>query len=195
VTACSAPPFGLVFDSDDVSAVAYAISDGSLGSGVASSSSTLDGYRTADGVTPIANGGTLDMYLLWPGTRTVAVSATDPLGNAATTACTFEIHPTPGSMLRNLERAMREGHIKNGGLLNSLQSKLEAADAAAERGQCHTERNVLNAFIHEMEAQRGRGVEAGIADRLIAFARDLIETGDPRCGAVIGRAPTHESAR
>jgi hypothetical protein len=182
VTTCATPPFGLVFDTDDLSAVAYGISDGALGSGIASSSSMLDGYLAEHGVTPIANGAALDMYLLYPGVRTVAVSAADHLGNAGVSACTFEIHATPGSMLNNLDRAFQEGRIKNRGLWNSLQAKLRAAGAAAARGQCQTERNVLAALVNELEAQRGKGADAEIADRFMAYARDLILRGDPLCG-------------
>jgi hypothetical protein len=194
VTTCSTPPFGQVFDTDDVAVAGFSISDGALGSGIASSSATLDGYLAESGQTPIASGGTLDMYQLWPGTRTVAVSATDNLGNGTTSSCTFTIVPTTESILGNLERAGSDGMIRNAGLQNSLEAKLRAAAAAAERGQCHTENNILNAFLSHMQAQRGRGVDAGVADRLMAYVRDLLTRGDPRCGAGAARGPAGEKA-
>ncbi|MEO5619162.1 MAG: hypothetical protein ABIS67_15435 [Candidatus Eisenbacteria bacterium] len=181
VTTCATPPFGQVFDTDDLSTVDYSLSDGPLGSGVASESSTLDGYLTEAGVTPTADGGLLDMYLLYPGIRTVAVASSDNLGNSGTGACTFEIRPTAASMLSNLNRAMREGAIKNQGIFTSLQAMLENADRAGARGNCGAEMNILNAFAHELRAQRGSGVDALIADRFIAYAEYLIITGDPRC--------------
>jgi hypothetical protein len=189
VTTGNDPPFGQVFGTDDVSAVSYSLSDGPLGSGIASSSSTLDGWLTETGVTPVANGAVLDMYLLYPGTRTVTVSATDHLGQASVSTHTFEIQPTPESMLNNLARAAGAGLIRNQGLTNALRSKLEAAAAAAARGQCTTAQNVLNAFLHHMEAQRGQGVDAETADRFIAYARDLLLSGDALCGPTAGRAP------
>ena len=192
VTTCGTPPFAMVFDTDDVSTASFSISDGLSGSGIATSSATLDGYLTEGGTTPIASGATLDMYLLHPGARTITVSATDNLGQGTASTCTFTIVPTTESMLANLERAASEGRIRNQGLASSLQAKLRAASAAAARGQCHTEQNVLNAFLNQMEAQRGQGVEAEVADRLMAYARDLITRGDPRCDAGGGLVPTNE---
>lgn len=181
VTRCANPPFDLVFDTDDRSTLEYTLTDGTLGSGVQSESATLDGYLTAAGVASLANHASLDMYLLYPGTRTVSVSATDNLGNAGTHACLFEVRPTIESMLHNLDRALDEGLLKTEGTHRSLQAKLMAAAAAAERGQCGMEANLLNAFTHEVRAQSGGGVEAVLADRLIAYALYLAAQGDPLC--------------
>jgi len=148
----------------------------------------------AGGVTPVANGDALDMSLLWPGTRTVTISATDNLGQGVATACTFEIVPTTSSILANLARAASEGLIRNAGLTNSLESKLRAAAAAAERGQCHTAQNQLNAFLNHMEAQRGQGVDAAVADRFMAYARHLIASG-AGCGTALQSAPAGGGGR
>lgn len=45
------------------------------------------------------------------------------------------------------------GWIKNKGILQSLDAKIESAKRALERGQTKTAMNKLNAFINEVEAQ------------------------------------------
>jgi hypothetical protein len=177
VTTCATPPFGLTFDTDDFSAVDYSISDGDLGSGVASSASTLDGFEVLPGIVPTSDGGVLDMYLLYPGTRTVAVTAADNLGNSGSTGCTFEVHATTKSLINNLNRAWTEGKIKNKGVFNSLLATLEAADRAKTRGSVGAELNALDAFADQLLAIRGDGIDAVTADRFIAYALDLIARG------------------
>jgi hypothetical protein len=174
---CNTPPFGLTFDTDDVSAVSYGLTDGASGSGVASSSSTIDGFLALPGVVPIANGAALDMYFYYPGTRTVAVSATDHIGNAGVSACTFEIHATADSLISNLDRANTLGLIKNAGLFGSVMAKLEAAKQQHDRGNTIAELNQLQAFVNELQAQGGMGIDLVTADRLIAYALDLIAHG------------------
>jgi hypothetical protein len=174
---CATPPFGLTFDTDDFSNVHYSISDGTLGSGVASSSSTLDGVLVLPGVVSIANNALLDMYLLYPGSRTVAVTSADHLGNSGTSPCTFEVHATTQSLINNVKRARSEGKIKNLGVYNSLLATLMAADAARKRHDVTAELKALAAFVDQLVANRGDGVEAVTADRFIAYAKDLIARG------------------
>jgi hypothetical protein len=107
----------------------------------------------------------------------VSVSSSDNLGNATTAACTFELHATVESLQDNLTRAFNEGLLTGRGIFNSLSYKLAAALAARDRGQIETEHNIMRAFINELQAQRGRKVDAATADRFIAFAKDLIASG------------------
>ena len=60
------------------------------------------------------------------------------------------------------------------GLEQSLVSKLRAAEAALGRGQGKTATNNLHAFIHEVEAQRGKKIPRKDADNLIADAKQII---------------------
>ena len=117
------------------------------------------------------------------GTRTVTINAADNLGNTGDNFCTFEIHPTLESMLSNLNRALSEGAIKNDGIFRSFQAKLNASLAAMNRGQCGAAFNNLAALTNELQAQRGKGIDAVVADRFIAFAQVLIDTGAPGCPA------------
>jgi len=173
---CNTPPFGLVFDTDDFSNVDYAVDDGATGSGVAGFSSTVDGFLVLARIEPIAAGAILDMYKYYPGTRTVAVTATDNIGNSGTAGCTFEIHATPESLLSNLERAVAEGRIKEPGTIRSLRTKLDNVKKMHAAGQHNTEGNLLGAVINELTAQRGKWVEAITADRFRAYAQDRIDT-------------------
>jgi hypothetical protein len=50
------------------------------------------------------------------------------------------------------------GWIKNKGIEESLDAKLESAKAALQRGQPKTALNTLNALLNEVEAQRGKGL-------------------------------------
>lgn len=175
------PPFGATYDTDDVATVDYTVDDGPDGSGVASESATVDGWDgdplVANTTRPTSDGDLLDMYLFYPGTRTVAVTATDNIGNGATTPLTFELHATAESLLSNLVRARDEGKVDEPGIYQSLRVKLVNADRKHDTGDHPIEWNLIESFALDLEGQRGQGVDARTADRFIAYARDLIATG------------------
>lgn len=60
------------------------------------------------------------------------------------------------------------------GTASSLASKLENAVASMEQGQTNAAINKLEAFIHEVEAQRGKKIVEAEADALIAAAQAII---------------------
>ena len=66
--------------------------------------------------------------------------------------------------------------IANFGIANSLLAKLEAAAAAAERGQPATAIRILKAFAREVEAQAGKRLSPEIADVLLNDAAALIDS-------------------
>ncbi len=177
LTSCLQPPFGLSFTPDQQTRVAVSFDDGFCGSGLKAASATIDGRLGERGPVPISLDGLVDMYWYLPGTRTVAVTASDHLDNGATTPCTFELHGTTGSLMPSLQRACQEGSVDQHGICKSLMKKLEAAQAAHERGQHATEHNVLGAFTHELRAQGGKAVDPLRAEWLIAFAQDIIARG------------------
>jgi hypothetical protein len=176
------PPFGLTYDSDDLATVDYTVDDGPNGSGVASQSAIIDGWDgdpdVANTTRPTFDGDLLDMYLFYPGPRTVSVTATDNVGNSATTPLTFELHATAASLLSNLDRARDEGRLADPpGVYNSLHAKLTNAKKKHDAGQHAVEWNVLGAWVNELEAQREHHVAVRIADRFIAYAEDLVTGG------------------
>jgi predicted extracellular nuclease len=70
-------------------------------------------------------------------------------------------------------RRLVEAYVEHQGIENSLLAKLRAAEAAAERGNEDAKRNILEAFVNELEAQSGKALPAVQAEQLIRIARDL----------------------
>jgi hypothetical protein len=171
------PPFNQEWEPDDTLVLDFVVADGTDGSGVASQSSTVDGFQGLPGVVPTSQGAVLDLFYFEPGTRRVEVSATDNLGHAGGSACTFELHASPQSLAANVDRAHSLGLITGHGIANSLRQKLEAAQKHHDRGNHAAEANVLRTFISELLAQRGKKVDPATADRFINFATDRIATG------------------
>ena len=69
---------------------------------------------------------------------------------------------TPISLIKRLitlkEESFKLGWIDNRGIANSLNKKLENTKDAVNRGQNETAKNILNAFINEVESQRGKHI-------------------------------------
>ena len=60
--------------------------------------------------------------------------------------------------------------IDNAGIHNSLRSELENARRQLSRGRANATVNLVEAFIHEVEAQRDKHIEAEAADQLTIIA-------------------------
>lgn len=85
---------------------------------------------------------------------------------------------SPGSLLEGLQAreraACRAEWITNAGICNSLGVKLNAAAAGIARGQNTVGRNVLDAFLSELAAQRGKAVNEHAYVLLAGNAQYLI---------------------
>jgi hypothetical protein len=66
------------------------------------------------------------------------------------------------------------GHIDNKGVANSLMAKLDAAQAALDRGQPGVAVNLLHAFVNEVNAQAGKHIAAEHAGHLVEHAQNVI---------------------
>src|SRR5688572_5963266 len=174
VISCVSPPFGRQFDSDDTVTVDYDITDGAIGSGVASSSATVDGFSVLPGVVSTADNASLDLSQFYPGTRTVAIATADNLQHGSSLNCTFVVRATAASLQTNVQAARKQGLITSDTVMNSLLDTLRIAERQHRRGQHPTEWNALEAFISQLMAQSGKAVDPALAARLIAFARDII---------------------
>ena len=151
----------------------YSVSD-TGGSGLDVVTVLLDGAPTLAGH-GLASGQAIDLLTELPlGTHVFSISATDQAGNASSQSVTFEIVVTPESIKDDVAQFLASGKIKNPGLANSLLAKLNAAADARARGQCGTAANVYRAFVHELQAQGGKGVDATAAAIMIADAEYLI---------------------
>jgi hypothetical protein len=60
-------------------------------------------------------------------------------------------------------------------LKNSLVAKVEAALQSVDHGVDQAAVNELNAFIHQVEAQRGKKISLEAADLLVNYAQNLID--------------------
>ncbi len=121
-------------------------------SGVYSLEASLDGV-------PVADGDTLDLLTLALGEHTLTVVAEDTAGNSAEASVAFNVIATPESLEATVYRLLDSGEIDNAGMARSLVAKI---------GQPLAQR--LDAFIHDVEAQRGKHISEGAADLLIADA-------------------------
>lgn len=65
-------------------------------------------------------------------------------------------------------------HITNAGVRDSLLQKLDAAQAALDRGQTGAAINLLRAFINEAKAQTGNAILAEHAEGLVMHAEHVI---------------------
>lgn len=167
VTYASPTPDGL-YDTDDLPTVDYTVVD--EGSGVQSHSAVFDGA-------PAAIGDVLDMFFLAPGLHAVSVDAADKLGNAGTTVSQFRLRATSVSLRNNIDRALELGLITKQGAYNGFRGTLDAAVASHERGHHETEHQQLGAFIQQLAAQTGSGIDPVTAARFTAYAQDLIASG------------------
>ena len=82
--------------------------------------------------------------------------------------------PTIQSLRTCVQHAADQGHIDNQGIAQSLIAKLDAAQAALDRGQTAVAVNTLEAFVRELDAQAGKHIVAEHAAHLRMHAQDVI---------------------
>jgi len=83
--------------------------------------------------------------------------------------------PTISSLRTCVQHAADEGFIDNQGVTNSLLAQLDAAQAALDHGQTDAAINLLNAFIHEVQAQAGKHIKQVHAEDLVMHAQLVIQ--------------------
>jgi hypothetical protein len=150
----------------------YAATDG--GSGIKRVTATLDGNTILAGH-GLQSGQAVKLLTELPlGPHTFAVTATDNVGNTATRSVTFTIIVTPESIKQDVADFLAAGAIRNRGLARSLLAKLDAAAAARTRHNCATAVNIYSAFINQLNALSGHGVDSAAAAIMMADARYLI---------------------
>jgi hypothetical protein len=88
--------------------------------------------------------------------------------------------PTVQSLRDCVVHAAHAGHIDNQGITRSLLAKLDAAQAALDRGQPAVAVNNLNAFVRAVQAQAGKHIAAEHAAHLVMHAQEVIDAlGQP----------------
>jgi hypothetical protein len=155
------------YDTDDLASIAFTVTD--AGSGVKAGSVSV----TFDGV-PTTNGAALDMFFLDAGIHTVAVTATDNVGNTGTTPKSFRLRATSQSLRNNVERAFQLGLITSKDVYLGLVDKLDTAVKLHGRGKHASEVDMLVSVRDQVLGQRGKGVQTAFADRMVGWVDDLI---------------------
>lgn len=156
------------YATDQFASIQYGVTDS--GSGVASHSVTFDGAAAT-------NGQVLDMFFLAAGLHTIAVTATDNVGNSGVTNRVFRVRATAASLLNNLDRARSLGLVTNNGAYNGVRASLVAAGNSHNSGKHATEWNQLGAAVNQMSNKAGKGMDEATALRFIGYANDLIASG------------------
>ena len=152
--------------------LSYAVTDG--GSGLNTFTAFLDGSTTLAGH-GLANGQPIGLLTELPlGPHTFRVDAVDNVANTSSLSVTFTIVVSAESIKDDVDHFAGAGQIKNAGLTNSLLSKLNAAAAARAAGNCTAASNIYEAFINELNAQSGKGIDPTAAAIMTADARYLI---------------------
>ena len=82
--------------------------------------------------------------------------------------------PTVESLHHCVLHAAEAGHIDNPGVTTSLLSKLDAAQGALDLGQTDVAVNILQGFIHAVEAQAGKHIDEEHAAHMIEHANMVI---------------------
>jgi hypothetical protein len=152
----------------------YSVSDGT-GSGLLTATPTLDGEPTLPDGTGLASGQAIQLLTeLSLGRHTFAIDSADNVGNRGSRSVVFSIVVTPDSIRQDVILFLDANKIKNAGMAKSLLAKLDAAAAARGRGDCGTASNQYNAFIHDLQAQAGKGIDADAAAIMIGDAQYLV---------------------
>jgi hypothetical protein len=159
-------PAAALYDTDDVSSIAYSANDGA-GSGVASTSVTFDGA-------PSTNGAVLDMFFLPAGIHTMVVTATDNVGNSGQTPREFRLRATSVSLRNNVTRARQLGLIPSADVYKGLMDKLNTSVKQHTKGQHGAEINTVIAVRELLMAQRAKGIDATFTDRMLTWVNDFI---------------------
>jgi hypothetical protein len=133
---------------------------------VSSTTATLDGKA-------FALPGTIDPFFLSAGDHTLLITVRDTAGRSTVKAIVFSVHVTIEGLICAVRRAVALGLVARE-QERPLIAKLEAAKASRDRGNAGAEINQLQAFIHDLEAQRGKKIDVGFADNAIGWTNDLI---------------------
>jgi hypothetical protein len=78
-------------------------------------------------------------------------------------------------LIAYINEAYKTGSVNNKGIANSLISKLETARAQLDKGKSKQAINALEAFLNELEAQRGKHVNIDAYEYLRENVMSIIE--------------------
>ncbi|MBP1891388.1 hypothetical protein J2Z18_000457 [Paenibacillus lactis] len=146
---------GAVYANDEVLKLQVITHDEGSGPDSSRTALLLDGQ-------PIAPNESVPLYLLEPGPHTLVVSGSDMAGNSSQVEVVFHTETSAAVLSRLVDLFEASGAIDNGGIANSLRRKLGSGE--------------LQAFLHQVEAQRGKHIAEAEADILIRDALSLLDS-------------------
>ena len=83
--------------------------------------------------------------------------------------------PTVQALHDCVEHAVAMGAITNQGVATGLLAKLDAAQAAIDRGQPQVAVNMIKAFRNEVSAQSGKQIDAQHAEHMLMHADAVLQ--------------------
>jgi len=137
-------------------------------SGVALVSAVLDG-------SPVNDGDTIDVLTLTLNGHTLTITAEDNLGNSAPASVTFNVVANVDSLIDLVERFYADGQIDDPEVRDGLLDKLYAAKALIDANKIRPSRNILRAFIRQVEAQLSHHITEEQANTLLTDAQYTID--------------------
>ncbi len=82
---------------------------------------------------------------------------------------------TPSNLKQDIALSRKIGWIDNDGIMNSLLKKAKAIEASISKGNKTSAKNQLNAFINEVNAQKGKHISDKAAKILLEDAQYILE--------------------
>lgn len=83
---------------------------------------------------------------------------------------------TPSSLKQDITLSRKIGWIDNDGIMNSLLKKVDTMEASIAKGNKEAAKNQLNAFINEVNAQKGKHISDKAAKIFLEDAQYLSES-------------------
>lgn len=148
--------------------VHYTAVDPEPGSGIASTVAFLNGQS-------VVNEQVIDLFWWDLGQYAVQVTAIDNAGWQTVRQAPFNLVANIPSLLATVDRLCTMGEIWYPGGCTSLTQKLRAAQGQLDAGNKIAAGNILQAFIREVMAQKGKGITIRAASILImdaTYAKD-----------------------
>jgi hypothetical protein len=129
----------------------------------------------------VTNCGTLllnaEAYQLAPGAHVAMAEAIDRAGNRTSVEHRFVVEVTFDGLAELTGRfVIQTGAPGAGGIAKALNGKLEHAETKAQNGDGQGARKHLEAYVHQVQAQRGKALTAEQADWLLLWAERLGES-------------------
>jgi hypothetical protein len=112
------------------------------------------------------------MILLVVAVLSILVGGSVPAHAEDMDQCSHE--PTIQALRECVQHAVMEGHIDDATIAQSLFAKLDAAQAALDRGQPAVAVQILQAFVYQVQAQAGVHIDHHHAEHMIMHAQAVI---------------------